>query len=113
MELIFLEACFEEPFDDADNHRVIVIFISMKRINTKSPWFFFYMTYGISWLFWIPATFVEENVLETSWVILLYLGGLGPPVAGIALTYLNKDKVYQKEYWQRVFNPKRTGGKWY
>lgn len=85
----------------------------MNRINPKSPWFFFLMAYGISWVFWIPATFVEENVLETSWVILLYLGGLGPPVAGIALTYLNKDKAHQKEYWQRVLNPQRIGGKWY
>ena len=84
-----------------------------EKINTKSTWFFFMIAFGISWLFWIPATFVEENVLESSWVILLYLGGLGPPVAGIALTYLNKDKAYQKEYWQRVLNPKRIGGKWY
>ena len=85
----------------------------MIKINSKSPWFFFLLALGISWLFWIPATFVEKNILETSWVILLYLGGLGPPVAGIALTYLNKDKRYQKEYWQRVLNPKRIGGKWY
>jgi membrane protease YdiL (CAAX protease family) len=85
----------------------------MKKINPKSTWLFFIIAFGLSWLFWIPAAFVEENVLESSWVILLYLGGLGPPVAGIALTYLNKDKSYQKEYWQRVLNPKRIGGKWY
>ncbi len=84
-----------------------------KRTITKSTWFFFLVAFGLSWLFWIPATLVEKNIQETSWVILLYLGGLGPPVAGIALTYLNKDKAFQKEYWQRVLNPKRIGGKWY
>jgi membrane protease YdiL (CAAX protease family) len=56
---------------------------------------------------------VEDNIQETSWVILLYLGGLGPPVAGISLTYLYKDKAYQKEFWQRAVNPNRIGGKWY
>jgi uncharacterized protein len=84
-----------------------------KKVNTNSTWFFFMIAFGISWFFWIPATFAKENVLGSAWVILLYLGGLGPPVAGITLTYLNKDKAYQKEYWQRALNPKRIGGKWY
>ena len=61
----------------------------MKKIfSLHSPWIFFVITFGISWLFWIPAGFIDANIQETSWVILLYLGGVGPPIAGIALTYL-------------------------
>jgi membrane protease YdiL (CAAX protease family) len=79
----------------------------------KSPWIFFLIAIGFSWLFWVPAAFIDEDIMNSSWVILLYLGGIGPAVGGILLTYLSHDREYQKEYWQRVFNPKRIGGIWY
>ena len=81
--------------------------------NKQSQWLFFIAAVGISWLFWIPAIFIEENILESSWVILLYLSGLGPAIAGIGLMYLAKDKEYQKEYWNRVLSLKRIGRIWY
>lgn len=87
--------------------------MSREIFNKQSQWFFFIAAVGISWLFWVPATFIEENILESSWVILLYLGGLGPAIAGIGLTYLAKDKQYQQEYWDRVLSFRRIGGRWY
>ena len=87
--------------------------MSREIISNQSQWFFFIAAVGISWLFWVPATFIEENILESSWVILLYLGGLGPAIAGIGLTYLAKDKKNQHEYWNRVLSFKRIGRIWY
>lgn len=79
----------------------------------QSPWNYFIIAIAFSWLFWIPATFVNKNILESPWVILLYVGGVGPAVAGILLTYLNKDEQTRREYWQRVIDVKRMGRVWY
>jgi membrane protease YdiL (CAAX protease family) len=82
-------------------------------ITTQAPLIYFLIAIGFSWLFWIPATFVNVNILESHWVILLYIGGIGPAVGGILLTYLNKDKESHREYWRRVFDVKRISAKWY
>lgn len=79
----------------------------------KRIWVFFAIAIGFSWLFWVPATFVDQNIINSFWVILLYIGGLGPALGGIILTYLSKDPKVRKEYWSRVFNIKRIGGLWY
>ncbi|MBU0512703.1 MAG: CPBP family intramembrane metalloprotease [Chloroflexi bacterium] len=87
----------------------------MKKHTNKlqSPWIYFLIAIGFSWLFWIPTAFVDGNILESPWVILLYIGGIGPAVGGILLTYLNRDKESRKDYWRRVLDVKRIGGKWY
>lgn len=87
----------------------------MKNRNpaTQATWMYFLMAFGFSWLFWIPAIFIQGNVLESPGAILLGLGGIGPAVSGIFFTYLNKDKESRKEYWQRVFDLKRIGAPWY
>jgi len=74
---------------------------------------YFLIAVGFSWLFWIPAALAGENILESAWVILLYIGGAGPAIGGIALTVLNKDKESRQEYWRRVWDIKRISGKWY
>lgn len=80
-------------------------------LTTQAPWVYFLIAFGFSWLFWIPATFVNENILESPAAILLYIGGIGPAVGGILLTYRNKES--RKEYWRRVFDFKRIGAVWY
>jgi membrane protease YdiL (CAAX protease family) len=84
-----------------------------REIATQSPWTYFIIAFGFSWLFWIPAAFVNGNIPDWPWAILLYIGGIGPAVGGILLTYLNPQKAVRRDYWQRVFNPKRIGGIWY
>ena len=81
---------------------------SDKRISA-----FFAIAVGFSWLFWMPAAFIDQNIMNSPWIILLYAGGLGPALAGIILTYLNKDPLFRRDYWSRVFNIKRIGGLWY
>jgi membrane protease YdiL (CAAX protease family) len=84
-----------------------------RTITTRAPLIYFLIAIGFSWLFWIPAAFVDENILESPWVILLYIGGLGPAIGGILLTYLNDDKESRKEYWRRVIDVRRISAKWY
>jgi membrane protease YdiL (CAAX protease family) len=83
------------------------------RITSQSPLIFFIIALGFSWLFWIPAAFIDENILKPPWVILLYIGGLGPALSGICLTFLNKDKESRREYWRRVYDVKRINPRWY
>lgn len=79
----------------------------------RSPWLFFAIAVGFSWLFWVPAAFVDADIMNSPWVVLLYLGGIGPAVGGILLTYLDTDKARQREYWQRALDPRRIGARWY
>jgi len=82
-------------------------------ITTQGPWIYFLIAIGFSWLFWIPAAFINVNIPESPWAILLYIGGIGPAIGGILLTYLNNDKESHKAYWRRVFDVKRIGAIWY
>ena len=84
-----------------------------KNKSQRNIFIYFSIAIGFSWLFWVPAIFVDQNIMNTPWVILLYAGGLGPALGGILLTHLNQDPKLRKEYWDRVFNFKRVGGLWY
>lgn len=84
-----------------------------RTITTQGPLLYFFIAFGFSWFFWIPATFVNTNILESPWAILLAIGGIGPAIGGILLTYLNDNKEGRKEYWQRVFDVRRISAKWY
>ncbi len=79
----------------------------------RSPWLFFLIAIGFSWLFWVPAAFVNADIMNSPWGVLLYLGGVGPAVGGILLTYLDKDKARRREYWRRALDPRRIRGRWY
>ena len=55
----------------------------------------------------------SEGLSSLPVMLLFYLGGLGPPLAGISLTYLRGGRDLQRDYWRRVFGFKRIGGWWY
>jgi membrane protease YdiL (CAAX protease family) len=71
------------------------------------------LTYSWSWLFWLPAVWAEQQVHTFPVVLLLVLGGLGPPLVAIILTSLTQDAEGRYEYWQRVIDYKRIGVGWY
>lgn len=79
----------------------------------SNPCVFFALTLGWTWLFWIPAVLLGRNVMEFPVVLLLVLGGLGPALAGILLTYLTKDREGQRDYWLRVIDFKWISLRWY
>ena len=87
--------------------------MSMPPSKRSSPWFFFTLAYGVSWFFWIPAALSGQDVMTFPFVLLLYLGGIGPPLVGIMLTYLIQDREGWHDYWLRVIQFKRIGIGWY
>ena len=82
-------------------------------IQMSSPWVFFALTFAITWGFWLPAIALDlafDNVLG---LVLLLLGLLGPGLAGVVLMKLLYTESAQKDFWDRVTNVRRIGGRWY
>ncbi len=78
----------------------------------QDPWLFFILTYAWTWGFWIPVVLLGENVFTFPYFLLLGLGGLGPPIVAILLTYFKEDKEVWNDYWKRVVDVKRIGIVW-
>jgi membrane protease YdiL (CAAX protease family) len=78
----------------------------------SSSWPFFVLTFVWTWSFWGLAVVSQRSMGEFPVPLLVALGGVGPMVAGIALTYLTREKDYQHEYWKRVFDLKRISFGW-
>lgn len=60
--------------------------------NGSSPWTFFVLALGWSWLFWIPLVALGWEFPDPRALVLFLLGGAGVPLAGILLTYLTQGK---------------------
>lgn len=79
----------------------------------SSPWVFFGIALGWSWLFWISAILLGVSIETPVGLILALLGLLGPMAAGITCTYLVHDKEGRRDYWQRIIDIRRIGAKWF
>ena len=79
----------------------------------NSPWPYFVLALGWSWLFWIPVAVTGLDVSEPPGIIMLAIGILGPAASAIILTSLLGDKQERRDYWERLIGFKRIGLKWY
>jgi uncharacterized protein len=79
----------------------------------NSPWPYFVLALGWSWLFWIPVAVSGLDVSEPPGVILLAIGILGPAASAMILIYLLGDRQERRDYWDRLIGFKRIGLKWY
>jgi membrane protease YdiL (CAAX protease family) len=79
----------------------------------SSPWAFFTLALGWSWLFWIPLALLGWEIPEPRALVLFVLGGAGVPLAGIILTYLTQGPEGQRDYWRRAIDFKRISLRWY
>ena len=86
--------------------------MSTSRSKCSNSWLFFALTYGWTWLFWIPAALIGQEA-STPVMLLRYLGGIGPVVAAIILAYIAQSKEGRRDYWQRVIDFRRINVKWY
>ena len=78
----------------------------------NSPWPYFVLALGWSWLFWIPVAVTGLDVSESPGIILLAIGILGPAASAIILTCLFGDGRERRDYWERLIGFKRIGLKW-
>ncbi|TFF97080.1 MAG: CPBP family intramembrane metalloprotease [Promethearchaeota archaeon] len=76
------------------------------------PWQYFIFTYIWSWSFWIPAVLLRKNVFDFPNFLLLGLGGLGPFIVSISLTYFKEDREVWRDFWKRVIDVRRIGFVW-
>lgn len=83
------------------------------RPKLAAPWIFFVATFLWTWSIW--GWGIRQGVTAESGEGLLFmaLGVSGPMIAGIAFTYLTRDKASRRDYWKRVVDFKRIPWKWY
>lgn len=78
-----------------------------------SLWIFFVLAYALSWVFWIPAILLNSKSLLILTIILYFVGGFGPTVAGVIMIDRTQDKEGQRAFLRRLFNFKQIGGWWH
>lgn len=74
---------------------------------------FFAISHGWSWLFWTGAVTLGRDVRTFPSILLVALGGLGPPIAGIVMTAVTGGRQGLGDLWRRVVEPGRIGGRWW
>lgn len=83
------------------------------KLYLASHWVFFTLTFGFSWLFWGIAILLNQVYTSFPTIIFFALGGFGPSIIGILLTYLTKNKEEVKDFWYRSRDFKRINIQWY
>lgn len=87
---------------------------STSPLTARFPWSFIGIAFGISWGCWFFAALTGADMFENLEVgLIVVLGGFGPAVAGIIMVYRTRDSAIIREYWNRVFDPKRIRPPWY
>jgi membrane protease YdiL (CAAX protease family) len=74
---------------------------------------FLALTYGLTWLFWVPTAVFGRNVTGSFWLVPFMLGGFGPSAAGILMVYRGKDRAGRRAFWNRVVDVRRISLGWY
>lgn len=86
----------------------------MKTGNSKFPWLYLLLAYGLAWIFWIPTALTGRNYQQSPVLLaLMFLGTFGPGIAGIVLTYREQGQAGRQDFWHRVFDFRRISLKWY
>jgi hypothetical protein len=63
-----------------------------------SPWLFFGLTCGLSWLLRIPAALSGQDVTRSPWFIAYALGAAVPSIVGVALTYVGEGREARRPF---------------
>ncbi len=79
-----------------------------KKSDTPLLWFFL-LAFGLSWILWIPAAFLDPASAEPVVFILYLIGGFGPSVAGLLMIGRTMDKAGQQDVFQRLLDFHRIG----
>jgi membrane protease YdiL (CAAX protease family) len=80
---------------------------------SNNCWTFFLFTYIYSWIFWITGIIINQTFNDFPTILFLYLGGIGPSLVGIVLTYKFKTKKERKNFWKSSFDVRSIRIVWY
>lgn len=87
---------------------------TLQHPKLSSPWVFFALTLGLSWIFTVPMALAGLNLQSSPVAMILYaLAGLGPAAAAVLLTWFTEDADGRKAYWRRIVDARRISPGWY
>ena len=99
----------ETKSSDQENQRMA----GAAHTKKKYIWIFFTLTYILTWVFWVPLALSGQDVRVGPLMIALVLGGFGPSIAGIIMTYRTQDREGRRDFWKRSINFKQIRAGWY
>jgi membrane protease YdiL (CAAX protease family) len=79
----------------------------------SSPWLYFALTLGWSWLFWIPLAISGIHISKAPGIICFVVGIFGPSFSAIVLTYFLGDEYERRDFWERAVSLTRITPRWY
>lgn len=86
----------------------------MKTTKPQFPWLYLFLAYALAWIFWIPVALTQQDYQESPLLLaVVFLGVLGPGIAGIVLTYREQGREGGRDFWRRVFDFRRISLQWY
>lgn len=78
-----------------------------------SPFVFFGLVFGWSWLWWLTAGLTGTAVTEPPVTWMFLVGGLGPVLAAVVLVCRHYSTGARREFWRRLYDPLRVGWRWW
>lgn len=81
--------------------------------DPKSFWTYIFLTYAISWLFWIPAALSGAHYMEFPTILLYFFGGFGPSLAAVILVLRRYERTARRDFWRRTLDFRRISPGWY
>lgn len=85
----------------------------LELIKRRSLREFFILTFGLSWLGWVPTALWGKQVLTFPWVVPFLLGGFGPSLAGVIQLYRTRTREERGQFWRRLVSFKSISPAWY
>lgn len=71
------------------------------------------ITFIYSWTFWISSILISYEFAYFPTFLLFFIGGIGPSLTGVVLTYKLKTREEVKNFWNRSFSFKQIKLEWY
>jgi membrane protease YdiL (CAAX protease family) len=86
--------------------------LKARRSRIPNPWLFFALAVGISWFFWSMNILGGWDIWTYPAIAYASLGMLGPALAGTILIARSRNDLQRIDFWRRVLQLKRVGGRW-
>ncbi len=84
-----------------------------KKLKGPNPWWFFALSLGISWYFWLWIIYFDLNVWQFPGAVLGGIGLFGPAAAEIILLIRFHTRELRIDWLHRVFDFRRISKEWH